>query len=763
MKDISSVLEQRLNSSGIKKRRQFRSFKDIFARYGIAAGGMGVIVAITLIFFYLLYEVVPLFKSASLETTSSFSLPSELATNQNLALITEEQNEQAGILTNQGQLVFFSTQNGTENARHQLPIGKANITSIKEKTPSDTNLMVGLSNGEVLAVTTRFQVEYNQQGERGGIKPTVTPLFNQEKLQLDPLQRAIQQVTYQKLHDGFLVAGLVNQGEVLLSKVEQRTNFITGATQETIKPLTFPSLSSSQTHYQRLLIAPEARYIFALTASGKLDIYNAQNLNAIALDHSVQLVAADQQVTQLIFQLGQQSLLVGDSQGQISQWFMVGDENNAQRLTPIRTLKLGDAPIAFLEAEQRRKGFVALDTTGRVGIFNTTAEKKAIDLQLLTDSKPQLISLAPRASMLLVQDDQGLVHHFSVDNKHPETSLKSLWGKVWYEGYEEPEYTWQSSSASTEFEPKFSLTPLAFGTLKAAFYAMLLSVPLAVCGAMYTAYFMAPAVRNKVKPVIELMEALPTVILGFFAGLFLAPFMESHLTGVFALLLIMPLGILAFAFVWAQLPGSIRHRVPESWHLVLVIPLVTFLSWFSFTMSQPLELWFFAGDMRNWLTNDLGINFDQRNAMVVGFAMGFAVIPTIYSIAEDALYGVPKSLSHGSLALGATTWQTMVRVVLPTASPGIFSAVMIGMGRAVGETMIVLMATGNTPIMNVNIFEGMRTLAANIAVEMGESAVGSSHYRVLFLAALVLFLFTFVVNTLAEIIRQRMRKKYSTL
>ena len=759
MKDISSVLEQRLNSSGIKKRRKFRAFKDIFARYGIAAGGMGVIVAITLIFFYLLYEVVPLFKSATLETTSSFSLPSELATSQNLALITEEQNEQAGILTHQGQLVFFSTQDGTEKARHQLPLGEASITSIKEKTPSDANLMMGLSNGEVLAVNTRFQVQYNQQGERGGIKPTVTPLFNTRPLQLDPLQRAIQQVTYQKLHDGFLVAGLVNQGEVVLTKVEQRTNFITGASVETLKPLTFPS----QTNYQRLLIAPEARYIFALTANGQLDVYNAQNINAIVLDHSVQLTLANQQVTQMVFQLGQQSLLIGDNQGQVSQWFMVRNADKTQRLTHIRTLKLGDAPIAFLETEQRRKGFVAIDTTGRAGVFNTTAEKKALDLQLLTDSKPTLISLAPRASMLLVQDNQGVVHNFAIDNQHPETSLKSLWGKVWYEGYEEPEYTWQSSSASTEFEPKFSLTPLAFGTLKAAFYAMLLSVPLAVCGAMYTAYFMAPAVRNKVKPVIELMEALPTVILGFFAGLFLAPFMESHLTGVFALLVIMPLGILTFAFAWAQLPAKIRHLVPENWHLVLVIPLVVFLSWFSFVMSQPLEIWFFAGDMRNWLTNDLGIPFDQRNAMVVGFAMGFAVIPTIYSIAEDALYGVPKSLSHGSLALGATTWQTLVRVVLPTASPGIFSAVMIGMGRAVGETMIVLMATGNTAVMNTNIFEGMRTLAANIAVEMGESAVGSSHYRVLFLAALVLFLFTFVVNTLAEVVRQRLRKKYSSL
>jgi phosphate transport system permease protein len=143
--------------------------------------------------------------------------------------------------------------------------------------------------------------------------------------------------------------------------------------------------------------------------------------------------------------------------------------------------------------------------------------------------------------------------------------------------------------------------------------------------------------------------------------------------------------------------------------------------------------------------------------------MGFAVIPTMFSIAEDSIYGVPKSLSDGSLALGATPWQTLVRVILPTASPGMFSGVMIGLGRAVGETMIVLMATGNTPIMDWNLFEGMRTLAANIAVEIPESALHSSHYRVLFLAALVLFMFTFVVNTGAELIRQRLREKYSSL
>ena len=228
-------------------------------------------------------------------------------------------------------------------------------------------------------------------------------------------------------------------------------------------------------------------------------------------------------------------------------------------------------------------------------------------------------------------------------------------------------------------------------------------------------------------------------------------------------MLLTPIGILLAGFTWSRLPASIRQRVPDGWEAAILIPVLLGVGWLSLGMSPLLETWFFGGDMRLWITNDMGIQFDQRNALIVGLAMGFAVIPNIFSIAEDAIFSVPRSLTLGSLALGATPWQTLTRVVILTASPGIFSALMIGMGRAVGETMIVLMATGNTPIMDANIFEGMRTLAANVAVEMPESEVGGSHYRVLFLSAFVLLTFTFVMNTLAELIRQRLRGKYASL
>ncbi|MEQ1680457.1 MAG: ABC transporter permease subunit, partial [Nitrospira sp.] len=169
----------------------------------------------------------------------------------------------------------------------------------------------------------------------------------------------------------------------------------------------------------------------------------------------------------------------------------------------------------------------------------------------------------------------------------------------------------------------------------------------------------------------------------------------------------------------------------------------------------------FDGHFKPWLQTHLGLNYDQRNAIVVGVAMGFAIIPIIYSISEEALSNVPKNLIAGSLALGATRWQTLTHLVLISASPGIFSALMIGFGRAVGETMIVLMATGNTPIMDWSLFNGFRTLSANIAVEIPEAPYGGTLYRTLFLAGLLLFIATFLLNTVAELVRQRLREKYS--
>ena len=280
---------------------------------------------------------------------------------------------------------------------------------------------------------------------------------------------------------------------------------------------------------------------------------------------------------------------------------------------------------------------------------------------------------------------------------------------------------------------------------------------------IYTAYFMAPTMRRIVKPTIEIMQAVPTVILGFLAGLWLAPFVENYLPGTILLFLIVPLSIFLATIFWTSLSIEFKANVPEGWESAILIPVIILAGYISLEVSKPIENLFFNGNLPLWLTQEMGIDYEQRNSLIVGFAMGFAVIPTIFSISEDAIFGVPKHLTRGSLALGATTWQTLTRVILLTASPGIFSAIMIGLGRAVGETMIVVMATGNTAIMDMNIFEGFRALSANIAVEMPETEVDSTHYRILFLGALVLFIATFFFNTAAEVVRQRLRTKYSSL
>ena len=401
-----------------------------------------------------------------------------------------------------------------------------------------------------------------------------------------------------------------------------------------------------------------------------------------------------------------------------------------------------------------------MNETGAVSLYSTTAHRKAFSGRLARTGASTL-AISPRGDALLIEAAPGRLAALRVENKHPEVSLAALWSRVWYEGYGEPDYIWQSSAATNEFEPKYSLVPLSFGTLKAAFYAMLLAAPLAICGAIFTGYFMAPMMRRKVKPLIELMEALPTVVLGFLAGLWLAPFVEKNLLGIFSVLVLLPMSILAMSYLWMQLPNSVRHRIPDGWEAGLLLPIIVLFTYLSFALAAPVEAAFFGGDMRFYITNELGISYDQRNAMVVGFAMGFAVIPTIFSIAEDAIFTVPKHLTYGSLALGATPWQSLYRVVLPTASPGIFSALMIGMGRAVGETMIVVMAAGLAANLSVNPLDAVTTVTAQIVtILVGDQEFESAKTLSAFALALTLLVITLSLNFVALRIVKKYREQY---
>jgi phosphate transport system permease protein len=274
---------------------------------------------------------------------------------------------------------------------------------------------------------------------------------------------------------------------------------------------------------------------------------------------------------------------------------------------------------------------------------------------------------------------------------------------------------------------------------------------------------MHPGYKRVLKPLVEIMASLPSVVLGFLAGLWLAPRIEKAVPALALMAFVLPTLVLLAGFGWRSLPRAFRGRFRTGSEVFLFVVVLAFGIWLCFRLSEPFEAMAFGGSFQTWLRETTGLGYDQRNAVVVGLAMGFAVIPIIFAIAEDAFSNVPTNLVAGSLALGADRWQTVTRVVLPTASPGIFSAIMIGFGRAVGETMIVLMATGNTPIMEWNPFNGFRTLSANIAVEIAEAPHGGTLYRTLFLAALLLYMLTFLINTVAELVRQRLRERYSQL
>ena len=741
------------NTPELKRKRRIRALKDHLTRWYVFIGGLAVLGAITLIFFFLGYVVFPLFQGADLNAKQALTPVWMQDAGKPLMISVEEQNQVGMRVSDKGIVLFFNAKTGDELSRVNLPLpAGTQVTSIGEDQPGNPVVVLGLSNGQALVFRHSYRVSYPDN------KKTITPAieypYGETPIVLDPQGRALDHVNLSVNDSTLVLAGSSGAQLNVLSMVSEE-NMMTGEVTNSETRIDLPQMTEQ---VKALYVDPRQQWLYVVNGRAQADVFSLRDksLNGrykLADDATTEITAS----TQLV---GGISLIFGDSRGGLSQWFMARDPDGEQRFKHIRSFQMGTSPIVEITAEQRRKGFLALDAAGEIGVFHSTAHRTLL-VEKIAEG-PGIMALSPRANRIIVEEG-GKLLPLTLKNPHPEVSWSALWSKVWYENYDEPKYVWQSTAANTDFEPKMSLAPLTFGTLKAAFYAMLLAAPLAVAAAIYTAYFMAPSLRRKVKPVIELMEAMPTVILGFFAGLFLAPYVEGHLPGIFSLLMLMPIGILVAGFTWSRLPESIRLRVPDGWESMILIPVILFVGWLSLYMSPYMEAWFFGGDMRLWISHDLGITYDQRNALVVGLAMGFAVIPNIYSIAEDAVFSVPRGLTLGSLALGATPWQTMTRVVILTASPGIFSALMIGMGRAVGETMIVLMATGNTPVMEMNLFEGLRTLAANVAVEMPESEVGGSHYRVLFLSALVLLLFTFVMNTLAELIRQRLRKKYSSL
>ncbi len=730
-----------------------RAFIDTAARYTIGMGGISVIFAIVLIFFYLLWVVAPIFNSAEVVKQAEYQIAaSDKVITRYLSV--EESGSLAARITSNGDILFFNLADGKEVLKESLDLPEySSISHVIEMDSEGRQLAIALDNNRLLFVALQYQVTFVDDVRH--LIPGVSFPFGEEPLELNYISN-IAHLDVIRDEERLVLSALDSSGQLLIQSYEVEDG------DELLEPEAETVIEVSQ-NVDFMLMDPLGEWLYFANTDGQIVYFDISDLESVERIDQMMLVESGRKLVNLEMLLGGVSLIAADDKGRVQQWSLQRDDKNQYRLKEVRSFQTG-AAVKNIVPEKRRKAIVGLNEKNEIILYHTTADRLMLEEPLAGyNSTPVYFSLSSRADILLIESSNHTFYTYHIKNEHPELSWQSLWGEVMYEGYNKPQYSWQSSSADNDFEPKFSLMPLAFGTLKAAFYAMLIAMPLAIMGAIYTAYFMAPKMRSWVKPSIEIMEALPTVILGFLAGIWFAPIVENNLLAILSLSFVFPSGLLIFAWLWSFLPKVIRRLVPDGWQAALLVPVIIALVWMSFEVAPFFEHVLFGGDLKIWMKSEFGIGYDQRNSLVVGIAMGLAVIPTIFSITEDAIFSVPKHLTTGSLALGATPWQTLTRVVLLTASPGIFSAVMIGLGRAVGETMIVLMATGNTPVMDMSVFQGMRTLSANISVELPESEVDSSHYRILFLAALVLFIVTFMFNTVAEVIRQRLRKRYGSL
>ena len=508
-----------------------------------------------------------------------------------------------------------------------------------------------------------------------------------------------------------------------------------------------------------LVVNKSGTALFAGTEGGHLDRWVLKD-GEVKL-HESKMLPDTAAVTAITTVFGDISVAVGDARGNVTTWAPVRTEegSEAQSLKLIHRLSEHESPVREILPSQRNKSLLSLDENGTARLDYMTSEKHLATLA--ADTPVTTIGYSPRGNAMIGLDNRKILRIWEIDSPHPEISWQVLFGKVWYDNHDEPQYLWQSSGTD---EAKFSLVPVIFGTLKATLYAMCFAVPLALFSAMYVSHFTTPGFKRTIKPIVEVMAAVPTVVVGFLILLWAAPLVGSWIVGVFLGFVTVPLTFVAFMMFWQTIRQTdFAKRVESGYEFLVLIPVVLVGAGIAMLLTGPVETQFFAGDFRQWLVNTMEMRYDQLNSLVVAIGLGFAVIPIIFSISEDSLSDIPHSLTAASLAMGASRWQTVWRVILPSASPGIFAAVMIGFGRAVGETMIVFMAAGNTPLLDWSPFNGFRTLSANIAVEISEAPQGGTLYRVLFLCAVLLFLMTFLLNTLAELVRSRLRKKYGRL
>lgn len=852
-----------------KKARRGVVIADAIADRTITIGGILVIVAVLGILVFLVEETLPLFRSGTTTGEHTYSLqgPAEDV----LGVRVDEYNTLAFFLTKQGKGSLSHAKTGFPLHPVVLDLEGRELTALAF-TPDRTYVVFGFSDGSVRFGALEFATEIlspenlpqgltriNDQDSTDGSTVFTKIPGNQFRkvsfsLTLDkefipvsesgkPLVALAYHVSGQAERQARAFVALDEEGVPSLNLVTSRINLLTGERRAQVTRTQLPPLPQGVKPHA-ISLTEKADQVVVAEKTGTVFRYNTADLNAPMLAETVRVVPDSSTLTSFGYLLGGQSLVVGGSDGSLNIFFLLkkegADTKDGQALQLTRRFdRLPSSPVLF-EPAIMGKNFAVADAKGNLFVYHGTSQKLLV--QLPSDAKTReyrTILLSPRMDGLLALQGDGRVRFWEFSVPHPETTVRTLFRKVWYEGYPEPTYTWQSSAMSEDYEPKFSLIPLIFGTIKAAFYSLLFAIPIAILGAIYTSEFVNLKVRAIVKPTMEMMASLPSVVLGFVAALVMAPVVETWIAAVLLVFIVVPVSLMVAAYLWQMIPLRIALRIQGSPKFFATVLVVVSAIYGAVKLGDWFEGVFFMGDFRAWVNGDVGgaepmlfllalplsfvvisvfvsrfygrafalvmkrisqfraallemgrwvgsallavlcslaiakilalLGLDvrgtfvdtyvQRNTLIVGFAMGFAVIPIIYTIAEDALNAVPEHLRAASLGCGATPWQTALYVVLPTAVSGVFSAIMIGMGRAVGETMIVVMATGNTPIIDMNIFNGLRALSATIAVELPEAVKGGTLYRILFLSGLVLFAMTFVINTVAEVIRLRFRKR----
>lgn len=521
------------------------------------------------------------------------------------------------------------------------------------------------------------------------------------------------------------------------------------------------SLSSLLLHNQRILAGLSEDNLpvdHDFLNSPVLQIFSLAENNDAELNDAVEPVTQSINLPDIgasvngVYTLEQNMLLVHSQNGNLYQLVDHSYLSTDPSVVPMpvaATYYCGTGGSEIVVAADKR-WFGCVDDQQRARLFYAGRQQPV----WLSDADMPVQNLALTGQQLLIDNGSSLQYLERSDAPVPDSKL--LWRSVWYPGYQQPAFIWQPA-ASASGGPKFSVTPLLFGTIKAAILALLFGVPFALLGAIYTSLILARKWRERLKPVVEMLEAMPTVIIGFLAAIWLAPYLQNHLLICLLLLLALPFMLVLLGYFWSSM---LSQRVSKRWRTGLPVLLIAALIVILTGVGWLLEWLLFGGQLSAWLEQQWGWTYDLRNALVVGVALGLAVTPTIFALCEDALTAVPKHLRLGAVALGASRWQAVWQVVVPCAASGLLAAILIGLGRALGETMIVLMAASNTPLIELSPLRGLQAIAPTLAIEMPEAEPGGIHFRVLLLCALILFAITLLANTLAELIRERLRRRY---